>query len=547
MQSSHTPILIAGAGPVGCTLAVELARYGVPFRLVDKAAGPTDQSRALGLETRTMELLHRLGAGEDSVGASIGRAARVMRGIKAYGAGGKLLADMPLSIDPAISRYPTELVLPQGQTQRLLLDQLGRFGAQAEFGVELVELEPHGEPPQTLLRRTDGAEERVSADWVIGADGATSLVRRIAGDNFIGAEYPEKFLLADVDLQWPLEDDHAHLFLRHGGPIIAFPFPAHGHWRLIDTSDEAETGEEAPTLERFRRLFGAVVPGMAIGKADWTSLFTIHRRLVERYRVGRVLLMGDAAHIHSPASGQGLNTGVQDAVNLGWKLALVVKRRAPHTLLDSYMQERRPVAESVLHDTDAMTKAVLADNPVVEHVRDWLAHVGLGFQSVQHRLALDNSKTRMSYRGSPIVSEWGHGLGHAPGPGDRMPDLELSPGVRLSDQLGGDPLAHHLLVFGADGALTTRLQEAVQSRSLSELVAIQPADGMGDPVMQAFGADRRAPRIVLVRPDLYVGFRAAGNAGLAEAFAQALDRVFTGAQAEPSRPGPGVQGYGTAD
>ena len=547
--ATHTPVLIAGAGPVGSMFAVELARYGVPFRLVDKAAGPTDQSRALALQVRALELLHRLGTPRDNVGLAITKEARTMRGFKVHAAAGGMLAEPDLTLDHAVSRYPGVLILPQGRTQRLLLERLGTYGGTAEFGTELVELETHAAAPHGLLRRHDGSEERISADWVIGADGATSFVRRIAGDNFIGNEYPEKFLLADMRLRWPLGDDCGHMFLRAEGPLFAFPLPEPRHWRLIDTSNEAETGEQDPTMERFRQLFDGLVPGMTIEQAGWTALFTIHRRLAERYRAGRVMVMGDAAHIHSPASGQGLNTGLQDAANLAWKLALVIQQRAPHSLLDSYVQERRPVAESVLKGTNVLTKVVLAHNPAVQKIRDWLVSAGLGLTSVQHNLALNQSEIQISYRGSQIVSEWGRGFGHAPKPGDRMPDPELAPGERLSDRLSGDPLAHHLLAFGANDALLAGLRDAVKSRSLGGLVMIHSADELGATAAKAFGANGRGPLLALIRPDLYVGFRAVGSNGLAEAFGKALDRLFAAPSGKPEahRPGPGVEGYGTAD
>jgi 2-polyprenyl-6-methoxyphenol hydroxylase-like FAD-dependent oxidoreductase len=524
-QPSRIPVLIVGAGPAGSTMALELARYGVPHRLVDRAAGPTDQSRALGLTTRTLELLHRTGAGE-----AIAHEARVMEGFIAYGAGGKRLAELPLSIDPETSRYPHEMVLPQSRTQRFLQERYERVGGRVEYGVEAVELSARSDAVEVLLRHGDGEEERVTADWVIGADGAGSLVRRIAGDNFIGTEYEEKFLLADVTLRWPLSDRHGHLFLRPGGPIVAFPYPYPGQWRLIDTSNEAETGEQAPTIERFKTLFGAFVPDMAVERAGWTSLFRIHRRLVDRYRIGRILLMGDAAHIHSPASGQGLNTGVQDAVNLAWKLALVVKGLSQEVLLDSYQPERRPVAEGVLNDSHAITELMLMHNPVVEHVRDALLHFGLGLGPVQRRLAEGISKIGVNYRNSPVVTG---GAGDGVKAGDRLPDPALSDGRRLSDVVS-DGLKHVLILCGDPEPL---LRE-IARRDLTHLIApiVMPRDLPDDGTIARLFAFRVGTNAVLVRPDLHIGWRGHGPdaAALVAPFQRALDLVFRAEEHQPS-------------
>ncbi|MBV9076456.1 MAG: FAD-dependent monooxygenase, partial [Methylobacteriaceae bacterium] len=392
-----------------------------------------------------------------------------------------------------------------------------------------------------LVRRADGAEEWIEADWVVGGDGAGSFVRRILGDNFVGTEYEEKFLLADVTLRWPLSDRHGHLFLRAGGPIVAFPYPYPGRWRLIDTSNEAESGEPGPTVERFRRLFGEFVPEMIVEEVGWTSLFRIHRRLVERYRIGRVLLMGDAAHIHSPASGQGLNTGVQDAINLAWKLALVATGRAPATLLDSYEPERRPVAEGVLDDSHRITEMVLVRNPVMEHVRDAILRVALGLGPVQQRLAEGVSKIGTSYRDGPIVAEAGGRLGGAPRAGDRMPDPELAPGRRLSDELSGG-LRHHLLAIGPDRAAAAfAARTELVARGLGDLVTVREvtatgegrADALPDPNDAIVGALAMPPgetQLVLVRPDLYLAFRGRAGREGPEALARELgaltDRIF---------------------
>ncbi len=536
--SSRTPVLIVGAGPAGATMAAELARYGVACRLVDKAPGPTDQSRALGLQTRTLELLHRLTGPEGSVGQAVAGEARVMHGFKVYGAGGECIAELALGIDPAESRCPDPMVLPQSRTQELLLAHLEAVGRAVEFGTALVELEMQPDGARALVRRTDGTEEWIAADWVIGADGAGSLVRRVIGANFIGAQYEEKFLLADVRVRWPLSDEHGHIFLRPGGPILAFPFPDRGRWRLIDTSDKAETGEPAPTVERFRRLFSEQVADVVIDEPGWTSLFRINRRLVERYRVGRAFLMGDAAHIHSPASGQGLNTGVQDAVNLAWKLALVVEGAAPDALLDSYRAERRPVAEGVLSDSHRITEAVLARNPVVQHVRDWAVGFALGFDSVQHRLARGLSKIGANYRQSSIVPEKARRSGDGPRAGDRMPDPVLDANERLSDRLNDAPLAHHLLVLageraGEAGDAAEAARQMILSRGLGNRIAVHlfPREAAGNEgrSMQtgtlhgAFGIGRSGG-LVLVRPDLYIAFR--GDASEIAGLGRALDLVF---------------------
>ena len=379
-----------------------------------------------------------------------------------------------------------------------------------------------------LIRASSpSAVETLRCGYLIGADGANSIVRRLAGINFEGTSYEERFLLADARVRWPLRDDEAHLFLRRDGPIVAFPYPTPGRWRLIDTSGVAQTGDAEPTLERFRALFSEQVPGVVIDEPGWTSLFRIHRRLVERYRAGRLLLLGDAAHIHSPASGQGLNTGVGDAFNLGWKLALVAQGLAPDKLLDSVTPERRPAAEEVLKDSNTITQSVLFQNAAAQHLRDWAVGFALSFDGVQRRLSHGASKLGVSYRGSPIVDQsparhlaFGHTA--APAAGDRAPDATLTEGGRLYDVFG-ETTGFTLVIFAGTGTRPTdrsdvgAVEQAIARWTADRIVQVLVIASAASPVPQrtivdhdghlatSYGIDDVG--LILVRPDLHIGFR----------------------------------------
>lgn len=400
LSKGKTEILIVGAGPTGLTMACELLRRGIPCRVIDKADAPAQTSRALGLLSRTLEVFQDMGIVEQVLA----------RGLKVTGGniyeGDKLILHLDLQ-DPR-APCPYALILPQSGTEQFLTELLHRLGGAVERSRELVDFRQERDTVVAFVRDAGGEAgvvEEIRASWLIGCDGAHSRVRKTLGLPFEGSTYEEEFLLADVDLDWSRSRDETHMWLHRDGPFGAFPLPGDRRWRLI-AGIAAEEGEEVPqaSLELFQRLLVKRTGDSrtTLGNPTWMSNFRIHRRIVTEYRQGRVFLAGDAAHIHSPLGGQGMNTGIQDAYNLAWKLALVIEGKAAPTLLDTYQEERLPVARRVLQATHTATNLLVSKNPALRFVRDHLLIQLLNLEVVQEVLLREASELSVNYRTSAL-------------------------------------------------------------------------------------------------------------------------------------------------
>jgi 2-polyprenyl-6-methoxyphenol hydroxylase-like FAD-dependent oxidoreductase len=414
------PVLIIGAGPVGMTLASELARYGVAVRIIDKAAQRTDKSKALVLWSRTLELLDRGG----------GAAPFIEAGFKAHAinfvAGDKTIGHF--TMDSVPSAYSYALMLPQSETERLLEERLNRFGVAIERQVEAISFRQTDAGVETVLKHADGREEKASAPWLVGCDGAHSLARHGVGATFAGESLDSDWILADVHMRgYPYPDSEMSVHWHHEGVFVIFPISP-GRYRII--ADLPASGAEhspVPTLEEVQAMIDRRgPPGLAAFDPIWLSGFRINGRKVSHYRWGRVFLAGDAAHVHSPAGGQGMNTGMQDAFNLAWKLALVVHGTCGEHLLDSYSPERSKVGDMVLHNAERLTAIGTMKNPVAQTLRNLAAHVMLGLSPVQHALAAGMSEVTIGYPDSPL-----NGLSFATGP---------KPGARVAPIPGQAPV-----------------------------------------------------------------------------------------------------------
>jgi 2-polyprenyl-6-methoxyphenol hydroxylase-like FAD-dependent oxidoreductase len=526
-------VLVVGAGPVGLAMGCELLRRGVGARVVDACAQATDKSKALGVQARTLEVLATLGIADGFVAAG-----RKIHGVNAYADGARIVH---VSLDDIDSPFSYTLSLPQADTERLLAEHLVALGGRVEREVTLTGLIQDADGVTATLEHAGGRVETTRADWLVGCDGAHSATRHALGLPFEGVAYDEAFVLGDVRIAWELPDDETHAFISKDGLIAALPLPR-GKWRLVADADLPR-----PTVDDLARLLqerGA--PRAQLSDAGWIAPFRIHRRIVPQYRTGRVFLAGDAAHIHSPVGGQGMNTGIQDAHNLGWKLALVAQGHAPESLLDSYDPERRPIAAATLQSTDLATKVITLRNPVIREVRNRLAPMLSSLEVVQKRMLSQASEIAVGYRGSPIVDEhrssvaratvgmrvgekptladW-VGFGGAPHPGDRAPDVEVD------DTTSVHGLLRHtrstLLLF--DGAAPTpegyanladiakRVRERWPADIESWIVVPRrgrPGELAGEErvLLDARGVLHRrygggSECLYLIRPDGYVGFR----------------------------------------
>ncbi len=317
-------------------------------------------------------------------------------------------------------RFPLVSACRNPRPSGLLEERLAALGLAVERRTELVSFERGEDSVSCLLRRPDGAEETVEADWLIGCDGAHSVVRHGLGLEFRGEALGTEFGLADVHLAGlTTPPDQLAIHLHPEGPVVFFPIHE-DRWRII-AEIGALHGEIHPdlSLEEMQSLVSRRVSGVTLSDPIWISAFAINERMVDDYRVGRVFVAGDAAHVHSPAGGQGMNTGMQDAFNLAWKLALVAKGLgAADELLESYSIERSAVARQVLKDSGRLTEIATLRNPVVEHVRNFVARHVLGLEVARHAVAGRLSETTIGYPESPLNVGSAHGL-KGPPPGAR--------------------------------------------------------------------------------------------------------------------------------
>lgn len=543
---SEGRVLVVGAGPVGLTVACELLRHGAKVRLIDKAEAPSDKSKAIVVHARTLELLDDMGCVN----------AFLREGFKFHGvnihAGGKLLARVGFDdADWADAPYVHSLLIPQSRTERLLRDHLGIYGGKVESSHKLVEIEQNDTSVSVTVEEPNGKAVQSDYDWVVACDGGHSFVRKALEIPFEGERIAEDFYLADVKLDLELPEGEGATYLCDDGALLVLPVEQ-GRYRIIcgPRDGVALLGEdEQPTLAFFQGLFDKWTSASAkLSDAVWLSKFSVSRRLVPDYRCDRVFLAGDAAHIHSPAGGQGMNLGMHDAYNLGWKLALVARGQADARLLDSYNAERRPLAEATLEGTSRATKMVTLRNPIARTLRNHLAEHLIGLEVVQERMQRTMSMLSLSYRESPIVEQYRQSLAHAnvrtsettenpsirhwrefgkaPAAGDRAPDVSFGPDEsRLFKLLRGTK--HTLLLF--DGAAATA--EGYDSlASIAKAVAEQygehvrthiivpsgnrPAalEGSESVVLDVDGEihdvyGAGAECLYLIRPDGYIGFR----------------------------------------
>jgi 2-polyprenyl-6-methoxyphenol hydroxylase-like FAD-dependent oxidoreductase len=522
--------LVVGAGPVGLTMAAELARHGVRCRIVDRSAVASDKSKALVLWPRSLELLDRAGAVEPLLAAGL----RVVRA-RIFGDGQPLAQ---LSLDGLASPYPFALMIPQNETERLLAAHLAGLGGVVERGVELLDFGADADGVSVRLRRPDGTPESVRATWLIGCDGAHSTVRHGLGIDFAGVAEPNDWILADVHLDGDLPADELRIYWHAQGILAFFPI-ARGRFRVVADSGPAAAMDKVrdPTLTEVQAVVDARGPGgLTVRDPLWLAGFRINERKVTEYRVGRVFLAGDAAHIHSPAGGQGMNTGMQDAFNLAWKLGLVRAGRGREAiLLDSYSRERSAVGDEVLRNAGAVTRVATLHSPTAQHLRNALLPVLASFGFVRARARDTLAELAVHYRRGPLSHDERplapRARALASGgvvAGDRAPDVSVLDGrtgarTQLFRLLHGT--RHCLLLCTGDTSgeelrrSLERIAAAVRTTytDLIDIYVAAPAGPAGGaapetPLLVDVGGEVRrsyaahVPIGVLIRPDGYVGY-----------------------------------------
>jgi 2-polyprenyl-6-methoxyphenol hydroxylase-like FAD-dependent oxidoreductase len=546
---NDVPVAIVGAGPTGVLLAIELARRGVEARVLDKQPGRSPETRAIGIHARTLEVFDQVGVVDEFL--ELGHR---VSGISFHTrAGERLRARLGLVDSP----YPFLLTLSQAETQRILESSLERLGVRVEWSAEVLDVAPHPAGTALAVQRTSGVQT-VTADWVIGCDGAGSIVRRSLGASFEGDDYSQDWLMAEIGVDPPLRRDHFHVFAYTPSVLAAFPLPAE-RWRVFvpQVVGRAVPERQAPTLEEIERLVAERGhAGLRISDPTLLGAFRCYRRHTKIMRSGRILVAGDAAHIHSPAGGQGMNTGIQDAFNLGWKLAMVVQGKASSQLLDSYQAERVPIAEGVLALTHRLVTTCTMASPRKRWLRDNLLPIVMAVPAAERRYVNRLSQVSHHYKAGPLSDRnpWPR-----PAPvaaGERLPDVEglVRDGnpIRPLDFLRSG--AHTLLVMsGRHADRGNALRAAARFarwRDIVQTIAINGGSGgtavgeVADPDLRAhrrFGALNG--RLLLVRPDGYLARQAPlGRPSVLEAYLEQL--TADADQFERENSGDGARDHG---
>jgi 2-polyprenyl-6-methoxyphenol hydroxylase-like FAD-dependent oxidoreductase len=420
-----TEVLIVGAGPTGLMLANQLGRRGVSVTIIDRHSGPAQQSRAMAVHARTLEIYSKLGVAERAI--ELGR-----RGTGAnMWAEGKRTARIPVGdIGKSLSPFPFVLMLGQDDNERILGDKLGDWGIAVQWNTELTAIRQESDHVIAELKQPDGSTRSVKAAYVAGCDGARSAVRDLSGITFPGAPYEHVFFVADTEATGPMVADEVNAYLWRDGFHLFFPMRGPDRWRVIGILPKELRGRDDLVFEQvipsIRHEAGGSV---SFKECIWFSTYRIHHRRAERFRDRRCFLLGDAAHVHSPMGGQGMNTGLQDAYNLAWKLAIVMKGRAEAALLDTYERERMAVAERLLATTDRAFRLMVSDSWVAGFLRTRMlpkvAALAMTRQRVQKLAFRTLSQTGIRYPKSPL-SETQAGVPEgAPRAGDRFPWLQL--------------------------------------------------------------------------------------------------------------------------
>lgn len=500
-----TDVIIVGAGPTGLALACQLTRYQVDFVISDKSEGVTPYSKALGVHARTLEIYEQLDLAQKALeqGTIAGKVRMLERG--------EVLGQVELSnIGKGLSAYPFMLVLEQSRNEQLMYDWLKSYGRDVLWQTEL-EIFSQDDATVTAHVKSDGNESQtIEGKYLVGCDGPRSAVRHALGLGFEGSTFERLFYVADVQIDWEFTHDGLTVCLAPHGVVAFFPMPGEKRWRIVGAFPEGHEKDEREILyeEIEAQIKKEAQVELDITRVDWFSTYKVHTRHVDRFSAGRCFVAGDAAHIHTPAGGQGMNTGIQDAYNLAWKLALVLKHSANAQILDSYNEERLPNAKRLTATTDRMFNLAAGKDWFVALIRTTIfppmAKYILSIEAVRKKFFILISQIGISYRDSSLsmheVSTHDGDREFQVKAGDRMPYFVVD-GKSIYDQLRAPKF--HLLTFSgvetSEGQSELSEIEDWYARLIDRHVIQLEAH-----VMEIFGKEK--PFNVLLRPDNYIGF-----------------------------------------
>jgi 2-polyprenyl-6-methoxyphenol hydroxylase-like FAD-dependent oxidoreductase len=508
-MSEMKPVLIVGAGPTGMTAAMELARFGIPVRIVEKALKPATTSRAVGVQARTLELFEQRG-----LSAQLVEHGNPGVAVSVYGGGKRVFH---LEFNTIDSKYKYILFVSQAETEKVLRDALERESVHIEWGTTMVAFSQteHSDHLTAILQGSDGVMENLGCSYLIASEGAHSNVRETLGLAFEGKSLEEQYALGDFYVDGDLSDSDLHIFSSEHGFMGMFPM-GNKRFRIIASNPISKPSKDtAPALEELQQLYDqrSAIPAR-FHDLEWSSWFHINSRMIHQLRSGRIFLGGDSAHIHSPAGAQGMNTGIQDLINLCWKLAMVLRGEAKESILETYAADRLPVIHGVLTKTEELTHAIGEENALFRSVFNHLAPWIVGREFVQHSSTERMSQLGLNYRESTLSEN--HAAAATLKAGDRVPDLSVTllnldgstdqvPHPSTLFQLM-DPSTFTLLYCNiSDPAKThAEIREAIGPwHHLVRGHQIAAATNNDGAFEDCFGA---SSSIILVRPDGYIAF-----------------------------------------
>ncbi len=494
-----TDVIIVGAGPTGLSLACQLVRHGIDFVIIDKNAGITPFSKALGVHARTLEIYEQLGLAPEALAR--GTIAGKVRLLDA----GEIVGEVDLSnIGEGMSPYPFMLVLEQSENERLLYEYLRSHDRDVSWQTQLESLAQNESVVTATVRDANGASTTIEGKYLVGCDGPKSPVRHALGLSFEGSTFERIFYVADVYIDWQFSHDALHGSLTRNAVVAFFPMQGEKRWRIVGAFPEEFNKDEGEILyeEIEARIKEETQLELDITRVDWFSTYKVHSRHVENFSSGRCFLAGDSAHIHTPAGGQGMNTGIQDAYNLAWKLAVVLKGFANERILESYNEERLPNAKRLLQTTDRMFNVAAGTDWLLNLIRTTIfppmAKFILSLDAVKKRFFPLISQIGITYRDHSLSAHEGDEDFEIKA-GDRMPYF-LVDGKSIYDHLREPKF--HLLTF-SDGENSAGDTRAASSENYSALV-----DELTIPlyphVSEIFGTSKSFQ--LLLRPDNYIGY-----------------------------------------
>ncbi len=496
-----TEVVIVGAGPTGLSLAVQLMRYGIDFVICDKKESVTELSKALAVHARTLEIYDQVGLADKAVaGGEIVQQIALMHG-------GEVRAKVAFAeFGAGLSPFPFILIFEQSKTEHLLYEHLQQNGREVRWQTELESLTQDENGVQAVLKTASGETETIEARYLVGCDGASSVTRHQLGLGFEGSTFPRLFYVADVDMEFQAEPHTVHMATGSDSFAMLFPMQGAKHWRLLGNMPEYEHAgkidEKVPYDAIENKVQSLVQHPLDITKVRWFSSYKVHTRHAETFAQGRCFLAGDAGHIHTPAGGQGMNTGIQDAYNLAWKLAFVLREGAGDTLLETYNEERLANAKQLLKTTDSFFDAVAGEHWYQRFFRNDLLpnllKVVTQFEVAKEFLFPTVSQIGIHYRASSLSQHDGDAK-FAVKAGDRMPYFEAD-GMGIYDRLRAAKF--HLLVF-SDGQsdyadLRAEVERLYGGKLDFQVVPLYPR------IVEIFG--HQQPFQVLLRPDNHIAF-----------------------------------------